>query len=488
MIAKAWRVSQSLLWGAIFLVLPVSSMPLVVRLVHSDTVAAPAGLFLLLFILVWFVPYIFMGGRLPGVVRIFLAFCLAAVFATFLSVFLEIPPFKGISISLNALNALLTLAVGIGFYLTTATWVDEPGKLKFTFKLINWAGAAIVAWSALQAIYWARDNRYPEWMKTVHDLYSVGPLFRQRVSGFALEPSWLAHQLNMLYLPYWLAATVKRHSVHRFRLLGLSFENVLLLAGAVILWLSLSRVGLLGFLGMLAFLLVWVNLRAIHWARANIMRRYEGRFTQSKLAARVIMSSIVIVFLVGYLLLVLGVGYGLSQVDPRMRALFEFDLSRPDAVIYYAERLTFASRLVYWQAGMGVFDDHPWFGVGLGNAGFYFPQTLPAYAWKLVEVRDLMYRSDVLLNIKSLWVRLLAETGIIGFSLFIGWLYHIARQAILTWRQADKSLSTLGLMGIFVLIGLLFEAFSIDSFGLPYIWVALGLVSSGGWIMLKSNS
>jgi hypothetical protein len=38
-------------------------------------------------------------------------------------------------------------------------------------------------------------------------------------------------------------------------------------------------------------------------------------------------------------------------------------------------------------------------------------------------------------------------------------------------------MGTVGLAGMFVLVGLLTEGFSVDTFGLPYYWVALGLVA-----------
>ena len=78
-------------------------------------------------------------------------------------------------------------------------------KFEWTIRLINLSGILILAWSTAQAASWILFSRYPEWMKSIHELYSVGPLYRQRVSGFALEPSWFAHQLNMIYLPLWLA-------------------------------------------------------------------------------------------------------------------------------------------------------------------------------------------------------------------------------------------------------------------------------------------
>ncbi|MBE3120044.1 MAG: hypothetical protein IMZ50_14975, partial [Candidatus Atribacteria bacterium] len=140
--------------------------------------------------------------------------------------------------------------------------------------------------------------------------------------------------------------------------------------------------------------------------------------------------------------------------------------------------LAFAERYVYWVAGWNVFNIHPLFGVGLGNAGFYFQETLPAYSWGLPEVLDVLYRSTIIPNIKSLWVRLLAETGIVGFSSFIVWCYVLLRSGWALKRNASRLYKTIGWFGIFVLLALIFEGFSTDTFALPYLWISMGIVSA----------
>jgi hypothetical protein len=124
-----------------------------------------------------------------------------------------------------------------------------------------------------------------------------------------------------------------------------------------------------------------------------------------------------------------------------------------------------------------VFNDYPVLGVGLGNAGFFFPEKLSAYSWGLTEVRTLLYQWDSLPNSKSLWVRLLAETGVIGFGFFLSWLYVIAVSALSLCRRKGLR-GTVGIAGLFVLAGMLTEGFSVDTFALPYFWVSFALVTS----------
>ncbi len=465
------------LWILLLVFLPVTSMPLIVKLVRSDTVAAPSGIFLAILAIIWLVPYILYRGAFPKTTIPLFLFIGLALFSTFLSIFYEIPLYKGHKVFVEGATSLLTLAIGVLFYLVTVTMIQDENKQKKTLQWISIAGALIILWSFAQAISWATITRYPVWMKDIHDLYSVGPLFRQRVSGFALEPSWLAHQMNVLFIPYWLAATLAKTTAFRWKIWKFSIENILLLAGIAVLLLTYSRIGLAALLVMLAvpvLITAWHVLQKInHRIFSQKGIQHATWFIKVLLHAAWI---IILVFAGSSILL--GLGYALSKLDMRMASLFEFDFQHRDAMLFYAEKLSLAARFVYWDAGWGVFEKFPILGAGLGNSGFFFPETLHPYAWKLTEVRALLFRSDTLLNSKSLWVRLLAETGIIGFSAFIGWLFAIFQGIPGKLKKATRPSSAMGWMTIFILIGLVFEGFSLDSFGMPYLWIALGIVSS----------
>jgi hypothetical protein len=479
-LVKTWlgRI-QSWLWIVLVVLLPITSMPLVVRLMKSDAVAAPSGLILFLLVLVWLIPYILKRGSFPSQFVPFLLFILAAVFSTAVGLISPAPPQKNADVLRSSFVAVLTLGVGTCFYLVASLWPESDQRLKLTLKILNWSGFAVLAWALAQAVAWYWLHRYPYWMRTFQDFISIGTLFRQRFVGFALEPSWLAHQLNMLYLPFWLASSIRRFSVHSWRIGPFSFENFLLVGGATVLLLTLSRVGLLAFLMMIAY---WALLRAFQFIsrlRVQAIEKWSGRLNNGW--RRMLLS----VFMIGGLLLVflgilIGLGYILSQLDVRMANLFQLDISKQvDPVAYIAQQLSLAARLVYWKSGWEVFNNYPWMGVGLGKAGYFMPDYLDGYAWRLAEVRGLMFRSDNLLNIKSLWIRVLAETGAVGFAFLGTWLYtnwHTAQKM----QLSDNSLTkVLGSMGGFVLIGLLLEGFSLDTFALPYIWFSLGLLTAG---------
>ena len=168
----------------------------------------------------------------------------------------------------------------------------------------------------------------------------------------------------------------------------------------------------------------------------------------------------------------------MSKIDPRMESVFQFSSTSENPLVKYAENLQFGERVAYWQTGWNLFNDYPLAGVGLNASGAYFPQYMPAYGWQLTETRDLLFRSNNVLNIKNLWSRLLGETGIIGFSLFITLLMVTLVTALDLIRNKNKQSEVIGWMGILMLIALIGEGFSVDSLALPYYWFTLGLVAA----------
>jgi O-antigen ligase len=294
-------------------------------------------------------------------------------------------------------------------------------------------------------------------------------LFGIRSVGFASEPSWLAHVLNMLYLPYWLSATITGFSAHKKIFKKISIETIFLVFGAVDLFATYSRAGLASFLIVIAFFFVYFNIRVI--------KKINQRIT-SNIKKKLITIGIIIGIIAVYCGAVVGVVFVLSKVDERMKDVFSFVTITQGSFTKYASILQFGERVTYWQAGWRIFNAHPIIGVGLGKAGFYFQQMLPDSAWQLDEVRKLVYHSSELMNIKSMWSRLLAETGIVGFSFFLIFLVTSAVTASQLTGNSNKMKQTIGWMGISVLLAFIMEGFSIDSFVLPYLWFSLGLVAA----------
>jgi O-antigen ligase len=477
-----------LLWALGVILLPITSLPVLVRISGASTVAPPSNLVFLVLLLVWLVPYLLMGKRIPVEIKPLLVFA-AVVLVTWLAAFfLPIPPFKGQSMFTKGPDAFITLAMAMTVYIISASWLSlSRTKLKITFALINISGLLVVGWSLLQGYYvFFNNNIYPHYLYELQSILSsrsVG-LFSDRVTGMAYEPSWLAHQLNLVYLPIWLSATVIGYSSWRFRLWRFSIENLLLAVGIFTLMMSFSRVGWLSFFLVLAFLSVRLNLRVAQKLQIWIISRVHVPSSLHGLIKSSLSFVLIIIFLVAYITSLVGLLKIGASFEPRLDRFFNDPFSA-GGVYEITNHLAFAERVIFWSTGWEIFNDHPFLGVGLGNAGFYFPENMPAFGWALWEVSQVFYYHGYLPNIKSLWVRILAETGILGFSIFLVWNYLLWLSGRLAKSVKDPLMKMAGLAGQLVLIAFIVEGFSIDSFALPYYWFSAGLLSAGAYLARK---
>lgn len=461
-------------WFIMIACLPITSMPLIAKILGSDSVASPSILFLIPVTLLLVFPGLWRDKKSPmQIVPLISFFCVAAIVSIF-SFFYNIPAFKGIPQIPTVVNALITLIIGILFFIAASTLPENFEVRQKTFQILNWSGAIILLWCLIQAAHWYLFNHYPVWMFEFQGLISERVLYRQRVTGFALEPSWLAHQLNLLYLPIWLTFSNFRKTNHHFRIWIFTFENILLFGGIITLFLTFSRVGLLSFFAMLGVWLLFLHEKILDKIESRIASSWSQ--FQKKPHSRKLLSAFLFFF---YMFFLLIVAFILSRTDPRMANLFNFNFNQGNSLLQFFDDLKFGDRVVYWLAGWNIFNQYPVFGVGLGNAGYFFNDHIPSFGWTLVEVKRLMYHSDFLLNTKSLWVRLLAETGLIGFSFFAGWLYSIFRKCLNRKKFNDIERRILGSIGIFALAAMIAEGFSVDSFALPYWWICLGFSVSG---------
>lgn len=468
-----WQKTTWFLWLALVAFLPLSSFPLFAKVIRSSSVAPASGIFVIALAILWLPVYLFKNGRFPFQLKPALLFFLFSLFTVGVAFLRRLPDYKTVSPLNSALEAFATLGLGALFFVVTTALPNSPQRLRTTLAVINWSGLALILWSLVQVAVSFTLNDFTDGMRAFQHFFSTTVLFDRRATGFASEPSWLAHQLNLVYLMYWIAASLNRFTVHRFRIIRFTFENVLLLAGLAVLVLTFSRGGLVSFMLVLAFLFLLANVRLGRWllTKWHVRRRFLTSFLTA-----------LFMFLV-YLAIVLGGLFILSKLDPRMESVFQFSTGADNPILKYADDLQFGERVVYWQTGWNIFNHYPLTGVGVGFSGFYFPSFLPDYAWRLPEVNALYGWSGGLMNIKNLWTRLLAETGIIGFSIFVVFLLVMAFTALDLLKRQHPLQKTIGWMGLLMLIAFIFEEFSVDSFALPYYWFTLGLLAAAfRWI------
>jgi hypothetical protein len=461
----------SFLWGSLILLLPITSLPLLSQAAGGSMVAPASVLPLSLLVLVFVPLYFYRQHQLPRPVLPLLAFVFVAVFSTALSFFIESPLFRDANRLRNLLSGFTTLGIGISFFLTALLLTDSGERLAFFFKWVNIGGGIALLWAGLQSLYWYLTGGYPDWMAEIQRIISTsGNLYNRRTTGMAFEPSWLGHQLVLFYLPYWLAASFRRFSVFHWRIWKLSAENLFLAAGGLILVLSLARSALLSFSLAVGWLILMSTARFAGWFHQKIIAARSNAV--SRTAALLIKGSIWLGIAGVYAALLLGGAFVLSRLDPRMEDLFRV-LSNPYNPLEAANYLFFGERMAFWLTGLQIFNHYPLFGVGLENAGYFFPENLPIFGWTVVESHK-MYYTSALPNTLSLWFRLLSETGIIGFSLFLSFLYLVWKTARLLFRDAHPLIATLGLTAQLTLIALLMEGMSVDTFAFPYFWLIFG--------------
>ena len=489
-VLRFYALLVELLLAIAWIGLPFTSFPILGWYTSSQAAplsAIPIGIVLV----IWSLPQIFRGMRLPMEVVPLLGFILVAVGSSAAILFSDVVPLEGRSFVGQSGRALFTLFIGVSFYLVIAARLQNERSLNKALQYINIGGAVMLLWGLIQIIIIARTGGYfPAYLDRIRTWLVIQPYGVQignRLSGLAYEPSWFAHQLNMLYLPIWLSATYLRQSAFRFRILRFSFENILLIFGLLEFILSRPRVGFAALLLVIGYLFIKITISKSRQLSQSIIGRRPLPITNQKGKTTLLSFIISIGFLVLFVGIVIGLAYIGSRVDERLELLFtpipanELLIIKgmdENALMYIGARLSFLERTIYWIFGWHVFNDYPLLGVGLGNTGFFAYSHLPATGWMTTEIRDLAYRLFYMINTKSYWLRILAETGIIGFSFFIAWIIGLWRSANYLVRSHQKIFLLIGMAAQFSLLAFIFEGFSLDSFALPYLWVTAGLLSA----------
>ena len=493
---SAYRIAVSTLWFLVMVGLPLTSFPLLFRL--TGAIVAPfSAIPLFILLLIWLVPYILERGSFPAEVLPYLYFILVALVITALGFFLNGYYARGHDFFGRSLRAFFTVVIGLSFYLFAAAFPRDKATLRKTLNFINIGGLILLLWTGMEIVVLRSRPRVedmPEFIRVIRNalaLQSPSMIYTTRVTGFAYEPSWFVRQFNLVLLPIWLAAAFQRESIYKFRLWVFRVEDLLLAAGLFVFGSSSPRIGLVAFLASCAYLgillLIRFHQKIIGWYLRKT-RKTPKRLIWMKLVLAVLMMVMLLGFSASALL---GYAEVASRWDYRYALLLQGPVSRFNVfsmsiteLIYWARDLAFFERVIYWLGGWRIFGDDP-FGVGLGNAGFYFYERMHGAGLESYEIRDVIFRASYLPNTKNLWTRLLSETGFIGLAVFLVWLYVLWRSAGMTKRSQSTELRIVGLAGQLFLLAFLFEGMSMDSFAMPYEWIMAGLISAGGFLYRK---
>ncbi|MEW5800969.1 MAG: hypothetical protein AB1847_02585, partial [bacterium] len=136
--------------------------------------------------------------------------------------------------------------------------------------------------------------------------------------------------------------------------------------------------------------------------------------------------------------------------------------------------LALASNL---EVGLKALKVNPFTGWGIGGHPFAFDTYAPPWTAKYSLLLGLCKQDS-----GSLGIRLISETGLIGFFLFLLFLYEVIRRALFALKEAEPSSSA----SIPLCIGVLISTIGVitrvlSRYGSYYslvFWVSLGLTSS----------
>ena len=485
---KTWYSTfVSILFGLVFFFLPVSSLSILSKLSGGTAVAPLSALPAFLLVVLLVIPGFIKRPLFTYNFKPLFLFLVIALLSTFVMFFREIPSYREASFFKNALEGFLTLLMGISFYYLCAHFIQSEEKLKSLLKWMYAGFFLLTLVSIFQAFFMHTPiEKYPSWLARINFFFSSsGKIYPRRINGLAFEPSWLAHQLNLLYIPVSLGFILNGYSIFKIRFFkNFTIEHLIFLTGVGLLFLSFSRIGWLTFLVLLVYLmikgariLIGKLIERIESKRTTPLKPLQKVIIQLGLWLGVLLIAMCIAVLMAFLI---------SKLDPiRNKRLFDLQVFKEMGLYGWANLIQIAERLIYWMTGFNLFLAHPWIGVGIGAVGFYFADFAPSFGYMLPEVIDTLNRQSFIPNAKNLWARLLAETGIIGFALFVVWVYTHWKMTI-ALEKNDTSLFSraMATIGKLFIIAFVVEGFSMDTFGLPYFWVAFGLLVAS-WRMLK---
>jgi len=408
-----------------------------------------------------------------SVASLLLAFVLVALMATMVGGWIGVPNLYEYTYASRVVRAWVSLGMGILFFLVPAAMNRNEEDLRFTLKWLYWGLVLHVFGAVMQLTnYYVLETVFED-QPSLADLVDpvqkkimmAGLPVNRRISGMALEPSWLASQIASTYFPWCFAAWLAGYSwIRRRQLLGVSAICLLLAA------LTFSRTGLLVIAGagLLTFLLTGQEhlRRAWQWFWSPF--RTHGMHKRRQELAQRIALLILMAAAAGGIFLFLGSNHYFAQLwEARSTSLTDYFVD-----IYAGPRLALA------QAGWQVFEKYPWSGVGLGAAGFYLHQFLPDWShFNILETAELLSPDNTVFpNTKNLYIRLLAETGIFGFWIFIAFYFVLIGKSLAWAKSSDSFKRFVGIGGLFGVLAVAALGLSFDSLANPMIWVTPGIL------------
>ncbi|NWF64896.1 MAG: O-antigen ligase family protein, partial [Chloroflexi bacterium] len=320
-----------------------------------------------------------------------------------------------------------------------------------------------LAWSGLQAVTFYTGLLDKEMVTHWQLAFSMRELVRtNRISGLAYEPAWLAGQLATVFFPFLFAAVLTNFRLTSRRWL----EPALLVLSTLVLLATYSRGGLLITVGVTSLVTLLFGRDVLR----GMWNWFISGFRNKHLPSFLVRLSIVIV-LIG---VITGAAIFLGQKN-FFRRLWETDA---ETLTEYLVDINAGARGAYTVAAMGAFQASPLTGVGLGGSGFYIYQNLPD--WSLTTVPEIAKQlnpsSRLYPNPKNLYARLLAETGLVGFVLYLAFQFNILGEMLSLHKRKETWVRFAMVAGVFAWLTIALYNFTQDSLTTPNLWTVPGIL------------
>ena len=462
------------LWAAALLSLPVTSFRYFPA--GEGTYVRPLAFYpIMLLLLVMLFDLLRDGASFPlaGAWTPLIGFLLVALVGSMFGVTFAPVPIRGEDVLGRVLRAWASIIIGMAFF-AAAVWMNRNEQdLRFSLKWLFAGFILDVLWSGLQgATFYLHIFPKPlvtRWQRA----FSMRELIRtNRISGLAYEPAWLAGQISTLYLPWLFASLLTSHRLTNLKWL----EPVLAACSVFLLLATFSRGGLLtvGATVILTSLLV---------GRSKIRAAWKWFFTGFRGGREMI-------WRLGLIVLIAAMCGGAFLFVGQKGYISRLWNSRATNVQDFLIQNSAGARAAYIWGAMGAYVEHPWTGVGLGASGFYIYSHLPDWSLTIVPeiARQLSPDNTLYPNPKNLYIRILAETGIIGFFLFIAFQFSMLGDAIMALRQNTGMWRFIGIASIFTWLALVFYNMTQDSLAIPDLWINLGILVGMSTLLARGNN
>jgi O-antigen ligase len=471
-----------LLWGLVLVCLPVTSFPFIPFL-SNQTQVRPLSIYpmILLFPLLLFQ---IRRKRIKIWQPIFTplaVFILIAIVTTIIASMYAPLDLHGLDFFGRVFRGFLTLIIGVGFFTFSIWIIRDKEQLFISLRWLYLGLFFSFLWGTLQLLVyygWLLNENIIDQIQKFFSISGVS-LKNLRVTGFAFEPSWLAGQISIFYIPWLFASLLTGFRLTRWRWL----EFVLIGMATFLLVLTYSRSGLLMVLVACLFTTLFSGRDKIkqswNWWKQPFIKAINGEGPNKVPALGLRVGVLVmLIVLAGLSLLALG-------NNPYFSKLWR---SKKTNILEYVIDISAGPRLAYAMAGLETFNQHPWTGVGLGADGLYLYSNLPDWSKTFIpEISIQLSPTSISYpNSKNLFVRILSETGILGLGAFIGFLLYILARILTIRNFHDRDANFLVVSGLFSWIVIFLYCFTQDSFAMPNTWINFGMLLGVSEISINS--